>query len=209
MPGRRLLLSSALSLLGLLAGLELLSPTSPEARASLCLHGQALAQARNTPARTQKSPRTLSLDVREADIGNVFRMIAQVSEQNIVVSERVQGKVTLRLVNVPWTDALQAVLFSHQLGMVQLGNILQIDTLEALKQTAEASAKLAKVSAGTPETRMFVLQNAVASDLKSVVEGMLSPEGKLSVDTRTNTLIVTDTPERLHKLETLLYGIQP
>jgi len=211
MAVRRLPLSVALLLLGLALWLELMASASLPVNMRRCLIGQTLAQAAttSTSSRPVKKVHTLSLDVREADIGNVFRMIARVSEQNIVVSERVQGRVTLRLVNVPWTDALQAVLFSHQLGMIQRGNILQIDTLEALKQTAEASAGLARLSEGRPETQLFVLQNAVAADLKSVVEGMLSPNGKLSIDARTNTLIVTDTPERLRKLETLLYGTPP
>lgn len=148
----------------------------------------------------------ISIDVRDADLSNVFRMIARVSGQNIVVSDRVQGKVTLRLEQVPWQDALQSVLYSHQLGMVTMGDIIQIDTLDALKTRAEAARSLQDVRQASVSTRLFTLQNAVASDLKPTLESMLSPQGKISVDARTNSLIITDTADKLAKLETLLFG---
>lgn len=148
--------------------------------------------------------RPISLDVKEADIHHVFRMLARAGGLNLVVSERVQGKVTVRLTQVPLEQALEAVLFSKGLGVVKRGSVWQIDTLEQLHMQAQAQVQVEALQQQQPiELLLIPLNEAVAADMKVIVEPFLSPRGKVVADPRTNTLIVYDEPERLQQLKRL------
>lgn len=148
--------------------------------------------------------RLISLDVKEAELHNVFRLLSRAGGLNLVVSERVQGKVTLRLEQVPLQDALKAVLLSKGLGVERVGEVWHIDTLEHLKARAEAQVQVQVLQHQQPiELLMVPLQEAVASDMKALVEPFLSPRGKVVADPRTNTLIVYDVRERLEKIKSL------
>jgi type IV pilus secretin PilQ/predicted competence protein len=93
-----------------------------------------LAQAQ--PPRQQ--PRLISLDFKDADINNILRILSEFSGLNIVTSEDVKGKVTVRLQNVPWQQALDSVVRAAKLAYVQEGNIIRVDRLQNLTQEAEA-----------------------------------------------------------------------
>jgi type IV pilus secretin PilQ/predicted competence protein len=93
-----------------------------------------IAQAQ--PPRQQ--PRLISLDFKDADINNILRILAEFSGLNIVTSEDVKGKVTVRLQNVPWQQALDSVVRAAKLAYVQEGNIIRVDRLQNLTQEAEA-----------------------------------------------------------------------
>ena len=68
--------------------------------------------------------RKVSLDFKDADIKNILRLIAEVSNFNIITADDVSGKITMRLVDVPWDQALDVILQSRSLGMVQVGNVI-------------------------------------------------------------------------------------
>ena len=80
----------------------------------------------------------LSLDFKDADIKNVFRLLAEVSGLNIVVTNDVNRKVTLRLVDVPWDQALDLLIDTNGLGKEQLGNVVRISTAGQLKSERDA-----------------------------------------------------------------------
>jgi type IV pilus assembly protein PilQ len=99
-----------------------------------------LAQAR-VPIVAQaprQQPRLISLDFKDADINNILRILAEFSGLNIVTSEDVKGKVTVRLQNVPWQQALDSVVRAAKLAYVQEGNIIRVDKLQNLQAEAEA-----------------------------------------------------------------------
>jgi len=75
----------------------------------------------------------ITLDFQNADIHNILRLIGEVSGKNVVVSDQVTGKVTLKLKNVPWDQALDIVLASKKLGVMENGNVLRIDSLDSIK----------------------------------------------------------------------------
>ncbi len=111
--------------------------------------------------------RRISLDFQAADISNVLRLIAEVSGFNIVVGEGVKAKVTMKLVSVPWDQALDMLLKMNNLGMIKEGNIVWIDTLPNLsrQQDEEAKAKDSKVKAENLVTRVFYIHNVPAQEL--------------------------------------------
>ena len=139
-------------------------------------------------------PKKITIDMQDAEIGNVLRLIADVSGKNLVYGEEVTGKITLKLKNVPWTQALQVVLQSKGLGSETQGNVIRIapqdtldkEQLQALERGAQFELK------GPLTTRVIPISYARAKDLAAHVKTMLSPRGSVSVDERTNTLIIRD-----------------
>ena len=87
----------------------------------------------------QQQPRLISLDFKDADINNILRILAEFSGLNIVTSEDVKGKVTVKLQNVPWQQALDSVVRAAKMAYVQEGNIIRVDRLENLTKEAEAA----------------------------------------------------------------------
>lgn len=136
----------------------------------------------------------VSIDVRDADVHNVLRLIADAGRVNVVVPSEVQGKVTLRLHNTPWREALDAVLASRGLGRVFEGNIIYVDTHERLERARRRAIDRSdrQTSLSPMVTRVIPVRYARASDMAPLVRGMLSAEGQVVVDARSNLLVVTD-----------------
>jgi type IV pilus assembly protein PilQ len=144
------------------------------------------------------SGRLISLDFQDADLDNVLRLMADVSGLNVVVGEGVKGKVTVKLLNVPWDQALDLILQTHGLGQAREGNILRIDTLANLsrQQDDEAKAKESATKAEDLVTRVMYVNYADAKKLLDALKKTLSPRGDLTLDERTNTLIVKDVEKK-------------
>ncbi|NMO20324.1 pilus assembly protein PilQ [Pyxidicoccus fallax] len=138
--------------------------------------------------------RRVTLDIVRADIHDVLRMLADMRRLNLVVDEEVKGTVTLRLRNVPWRQALETVLASQGLGRELRGEVMRVAPLSKLKDEADLRAQLkqAREQEGPLRTYLIPVNHARAADLLPHVKAQLSPRGSVSVDTRTNTLIVTD-----------------
>ena len=122
--------------------------------------------------------RRISLDFQQADISNVLRLIAEVSGFNMVVGEGVKSKVTMKLVSVPWDQALDMILKMNGLGKIRQGNILWIDSLSniAKQQAEEAQAMDAKVRAEPLVDRVFYIRNLLAQELMTCSSAVLDPE---------------------------------
>lgn len=150
--------------------------------------------------------RRISLDFQQADIQNVFRLIAEVSGFNMVIGEGVKGKVTMRLLNVPWDQALDMLLKMNNLGRIRSGNIIWIDTLENVtkQQDAEAKAKEAKTKAEDLVTRIIYIRNVQASEIQGTLRQYLSPRGQLTLNAGGNALVVQDTASRVAAFKELV-----
>lgn len=148
------------------------------------------------------TPHRLDLDVKDAELHNVFRLLADVGKVNIVVPDDVKGRLTLKLSQVPWSQALEVVLRSKGLGVEKNGNIYYVDTLERMTARAEAEARIqaAQVAAAPLRTVFIPVHYAKASELASIVKSMLTERGSVQVDARTNTLIVTDVSESVGRV---------
>ena len=153
--------------------------------------------------------RRISLDFQQADISNVLRLIAEVSGFNIVVGEGVKNKVTMKLANVPWDQALEMLLKMNALGMIRQGNIVWVDTLQniAKQQDEEARAKDSKSKAEPIVTRVFYIRNLNATEVQTSLRQNLSPRGTMTVSAASNALIISDTESKLEVLRQLLDGV--
>ena len=150
----------------------------------------------------------LSLDFKDADIKNVFRLLAEVSGLNIVVTNDVNRKVTLRLMDVPWDQALDLLIDTNGLGKEQLGNVVRISTAGQLKSERDALAA-AKKSEETLEplhTVYFNINYAKVKDLEPKVKTLLSKRADASLvsDERANVLMIRDIKKSVDDATTLI-----
>ena len=153
--------------------------------------------------------RRISLDFQQADISNVLRLIAEVSGFNMVVGEGVKSKVTMKLVSVPWDQALDMILKMNGLGKIRQSNILWIDSLAniAKQQNEEASAKDAKTKAEELVDRVFYIRNLQATELMTSLRQYLSPRGLMQMSQGSNALIVRDTESKIGVMKQLVDGL--
>lgn len=147
----------------------------------------------------------IDLDLKDADIHNVLRLLGEVSRRNIVVSDDVGGRVTIKLRNVAWEQALAVILQSKKLGMVEQGNLIRIAPLEQLQRERELELerRRAAVSLAPIETRLIPVSYAGATELAERVKPLLSARGSLAIDARTNTIIARDISAALDQIEEL------
>src|ERR1051326_4046 len=136
----------------------------------------------------------MELHFKDAPIHDLLRIIADVGKVSIVVPDTIDAKVTLDLKRVPWDQALEVILSSHQLWYRREGNIYRIAPRKELdaEDEAEAARREAALKAEAPRAQLIPLNYATAADMQHKLEPMLSPHGKIAVDERTNQLIVTD-----------------
>src|SRR3990170_41062 len=148
----------------------------------------------------------VSLDFQDADIINVLRLLAEVSKLNMVIGDNVAGKVTIKMLDVPWDQALDVILKMKGLGKVYEDNVLRIDTLSniARQQEDEAKAKDAMVKAEDLVTQILPVNYAKAGDIAESIKKSLSSRGDITVDIRTNMLIIKDIKDKQEEIDKLL-----
>ena len=145
-------------------------------------------------ADSQYSGRLISLDLQDTDIDNALRIIAEVSNLNIIASDDVTGKVTLRLIDVPWDQALDVILKTNGLDKVQEGNVVRIAPVERLRQEREAlkQAQQAEEELEQLQVKYLRISYAKASAIKPILDSVVSERGSIAFDERTNQIIVKD-----------------
>lgn len=148
----------------------------------------------------------VSLEFQNADVQDVIRLVAEVSKLNIIVADDVKGNLTLKLVDVPWDQALDIILTTLSLDKVQHGNILRVAPAEKLKkerETALANDKAAK-QLEPLRLKLININYAKGDEMSSRIKNLLSDRGTVDVDPRTNTLIVKDIKEHISRIENLV-----
>ena len=149
----------------------------------------------------------ISLDFKDGDLQDIFRLFADISGLNVVVNPGVSGKVTLKLTEVPWDQALDLILKTNGLGYTLEDNVIRIAKLSDLQKEEQERRKLAeeKALAGDLLVQNFRLSYAKAKDLEPTVKRVaLSARGQIITDERTNTMIVTDLALNLEKTKNLI-----
>lgn len=157
----------------------------------------------------------LSLNFQDIEVKAVLNLLAEFTKLNIVASQRVKGRVTLRLKNVPWDQALDIILESQGLGMQRIGNVILVDDATVLedrkRQRLEAKKKIEEVEPLHTEFIRLSYSDAIkVKELLHKEEGskdsysFLSDRGSVSIDERTNTLLIQDTADRLEEIRRLV-----
>jgi type IV pilus assembly protein PilQ len=154
----------------------------------------------------------LTLNFQDIDVRSVLQLLADTSGQNIVVSDSVTGNLTLRLQNVPWDQALDIVLRTKGLDKRRQDNVIIIGPTDELasRDKAELAAHKEVQELSPTHTEFMQVNYAKVSDLAKLIktantkDSMLSPRGTLSIDERTNTLLVQDTADKLADIRRLV-----
>jgi len=148
----------------------------------------------------------ITLDFKDADIDNILRLFAEVSNLNVIATEDVKGKVTIRLIDVPWDQALDIILQANNLGIEKIGNVIRIAPQERLRREKEAKAKAIKAKEELEPliTELIPISYSKAADLIPKVKDLLSARGSVSVDERTNTVIIKDIRDNLDRAKDLV-----
>lgn len=155
----------------------------------------------------------ISLDLLDADLRNVLRLLSDVTGMNIVIEPDVSGKVTLKVEHVPWDQVLDMVLAMNDLGKEQVGNVIRIARQSKLKaewtqQTEEIKAKQELLEAakdtGEITTVYFTVNYAQPAEIAAKIGEVKSDKGKVSIDERTSLIIYSDYPSRLQAARSLL-----
>lgn len=151
----------------------------------------------------------LSLNFQDIEVRSVLQLIADFTDLNLVASDTVSGTITLRLQNVPWDQALDLILKTKGLDKRKIGNVLLVapaDEIAAREQLELESQK--KIAALAPlRTEYIRINYAKAEDLESLIKregSLLSQRGSITVDKRTNTLIIQDTERKLGEIKEVI-----
>lgn len=152
----------------------------------------------------------LSLNFQDIPVRAVLQLLADASGQNIVVSDSVKGSVTLRLHNVPWDQALHLILQTKGLGEDKQGNVILVAPQAeiAAREKAQLAAQHAVQQLEPLRSEYLQINYAKAADLAALIKSqsnsLLSKRGSVTVDPRTNTLLLQDTPQRLEQINRLV-----
>ncbi len=149
----------------------------------------------STGSFAQNAGRVISVDFQDADISLVLKTFSDISGKNIVATKDVKAKVTVTLKNLPWQQAFQTILDMYGLTYIEENGIIKVMTVQEAKKFRESRQ---------PVTRIFQIKYAKADELQNVVSGLLSSSGKIVVDKRTNSLIITDVPSALQEVDSLI-----
>ena len=155
---------------------------------------------------TRYTGRKISLELQDADLINVMRLFAEVANLNIILAPDVKGRVTVRMVNIPWDQAMDIILKMNGLGYALEDNVLRIASIGALTKEAEDDlrAKEAKKKVEDLITRIIPINYSTASTVEGTVKKSLSPRGDIVTDARTNTLIIKDIPRNVDEIVSLI-----
>ncbi|HET9864734.1 MAG TPA: type IV pilus secretin PilQ [Steroidobacteraceae bacterium] len=171
--------------------------------------------ARKSAQKAEEKPvytgERLTLNFQDIETRAVLQLLADASGQNIVVSDSVSGSVTLRLQNVPWDQALDIVLRTKGLDKRRNDNVIIVAPTEELaaREKAELAARLDVQDLAPLRSEYLQVNYAKAADLAALIKtqgegGLLSKRGSVSVDERTNTLLLQDSADRLENIRRLV-----
>jgi type IV pilus assembly protein PilQ len=160
----------------------------------------------------------ISIDIQDAPLSKIFAILAEVSGFNIILSPQVkEQRVFIKLDNVPWDVVLDVILRNYGLSKAVAGNIIRIAPTAVIAQEEEqiARAKEAALKAGDLETRMYSIDFADVNDLKRQIEDIMEEKGgragqdrgTVSVDERTNTLIIRDVAKMHEEYERVIKSL--
>jgi type IV pilus assembly protein PilQ len=185
------------------------APTAPEATPSPAAEPSRPVVNAQSPAAAptgKYSGEPISVNLKDVDLRDFFRLIHEISGLNVVVDPQVKGSLTIVLDDVPWDQALDIVLRNNGLDKQLDGNVLRVATRETIKKEAEQSRDLAKAQAEAADvvTTTRVLSYAKAANLVIVLKKFLSTRGDVLADARSNTLIIRDIPSVLPVLDNLI-----
>lgn len=154
--------------------------------------------------------RKVTLEFADAEVRKIFQLLSEVSNKNFVLGDDVTGAISLKLVNVPWDQALDIILDTKGLDKREDGNIILIKGKGKFRSQAEEDLEIRRTAAKSIElkTETFSVNYADLAAITAQFEKLKTPErGQIASDVRTSKVIVKDTPQALNDMRDLLYQL--
>jgi type IV pilus assembly protein PilQ len=195
---------------------QVASDTAPERTEAVSLGGNKVSGFSTPPVlaarptqvgnRTRWRGERIDIELQDAPIKDVLLLFSDIGRVNIIAGPEVEGTITMKLSAVPWDQALDIILRSLTLGMVQEGNVIRVSSQTALEEERRKAIEEANaaVQLKALETRLIPLSYATVGDMLPKVQSVLSSRGSVTPDSRTNTLIVMDVAENIALAESLV-----
>ena len=187
----------------LLLGHPMAVTAGPQAPATVAATGQ------QQPRQTNFLGEPVSLKLVDVSLVDFFRTVSELSGLNILIDPDVAGSITINVEEVPWDQLFEVVLKSQRLRKRIEGNIVRISTQATVKSEDDAQRALKEAAFLAQDTITVAerLNYGIGTDLVTALEEQLSPRGKINVDERTNTLIITDVPDSVQNINRLLVAL--
>jgi type IV pilus secretin PilQ/predicted competence protein len=151
----------------------------------------------------------ISLNLKDADIKDVLRLFAQLTGLNMAIDPNVSGTVTVQFENVPWDQALDLILRQNNLTYVLQGNVMRVGTIDRLAQEQVQTRRLEEEERLNVPLQTIIrrLSYAQAANVQALARDLASPRGRIIVDPRTNQLIITDVPQYIPVILSLIENV--
>jgi type IV pilus assembly protein PilQ len=174
---------------------------------SLVLSAGVLAAGICLSAIPESEP--ISMDFQEADINTVLRSFSVYSDKNIIAGPEVKGPVTVHLEEIPWREALDIVLRANGYAAKEEGDVIRVGAWDQFlnEEIKYNEARKKREDLEPLVTRVVDVSFATADEVIVPLEGLLSQRGVLEVDDRTNSVIVSDIPERVEKIAEMIHKL--
>ena len=167
-------------------------PAAPGAQVEVTIKDDPVRAPVATKGKDASGHDTLSVDFPDEDIRNILRNVADLFEINLIIPETLQGKASIKLRDVTWRQIFQAVLQPVGYTYIEDGNIIKIVSNESLAQEPVT-------------TEVFIINYAKAADIQPTLQSLITtPGGKIQVDTRSNSLIITEAPSRMNRIRPII-----
>ncbi|MDT8070806.1 MAG: type IV pilus secretin PilQ [Terriglobia bacterium] len=178
----------------------------PKPAVNLALEQKQEQAMAKKPAGPRYTGEPISVNLKDVDLKDFFRLIHDISGLNVVLDPNVHGSLTLVLDDVPWDQALDIVLKNNGLDRQLQGNVLRIATIDTMRREAEARRAQAEAEALAvdKETVTRFLSYAHSKDVVPTIKKFLSARGEVIADDRTNALIISDIPSVIPQIDRLL-----
>ncbi len=139
----------------------------------------------------------------------MLRLIAEVSDLNVIAGDEVQGRVTIRLVEVPWDQALDVILMTQGLGFERVGNVLRIAPSDLIKAEREARLQERRALEKLEDlvVKLQPVNYANVKEVRDLVSRLLTPRGTVNTDQRASTVIMKDIPSVIDESSALIKAI--
>ncbi len=162
-----------------------------------------------TAEATRYTGEKITLVFDSANVRSILHLIGDVSGLNILASGDVKGEVTLRLIDVPWDQALDLVLDTAGLGKIQQGNVLRILPVEKIREMEQSKMQqqIVAIEEGVLETQVFPISYASVDDMKGYLSDIKSDRGSIIADSRNKQLIVRDVAAVLVQMQEMILQI--
>lgn len=151
----------------------------------------------------------ISIEVQDIDVRSAINLIAEETGANLVMADSVTGNLAIKLKNVPWDQALALILKTKKLGYTRQGNVLRISPMSEIKQEEEDTLKMAESRRKVEplKVQMVPINYAKISELQGQLKPVMSDRGSIVADSRTNSLIITDTDDILERAKKIISSL--